>query len=214
MKQNNRWALLFFCFMGLVVACSVQPLTPPDATEAQVGGKTTYMGTIDPFVFQQPAANLSASELAAHQAAGQVFYSPSVAIQQKIGPLFNQTACAACHTRNTKAIFPAINAGDMGGMAFYISNGEKGLNGDPLPVPNFGTVLQAKAINGKQPETGFSLDVNFFLVGYVDSNYQQLVTPLYSLKNPYKNFPLCPQAIQCLRRYMVGGIYGIENAFI
>jgi len=162
-----------------------------DEREYHAGGATTVFGEYSQ-IFQQPAANLTAAEIADHFKSDAnfeaIFVTAPAAVQGGLGPLFNQSACASCHIRNGRAAFP-VSPDDPGGLLFRLSVPGEGPLGEPLEVPGFGGQLQTKAVFGKQSEG--KIDVQFVeeLRQFLDGETVTLRKPVFALKNAYTDFP-------------------------
>lgn len=91
-----------------------------------------------------------------------------------LGPLFNASSCAACHTLNSRGrnIFP--NEKEFFSMSFKISSAE-----------NYGKVLQLKSIDEKNIPQEVTISVNFEEIfgEFPDGERYTLLKPAYKLKN-------------------------------
>lgn len=167
-----------------VTACTKDSTPAPIEEDIRLGGATSTEGVFGA-LFQQPAANLSATELEKHREAdrafGDIFVTAPSGINSGLGPIFNQNSCESCHIGNGRAGFPTQN-NELGGLLFRLSVGGQ-------PVPGFGGQLQDKAVYGKQPEAKVSIQTQLEIIQYLDGQSAQLMRPSYALSNPYQALP-------------------------
>jgi CxxC motif-containing protein (DUF1111 family) len=186
------------CFTLIVAACddaiqAPKPAAPTMALDRNVvaradpealsGGATTVFDS-GPGAFGHPAPNLDAASLARHIAGDSAFSLEFVATPGQpnsgLGPLFNNTACEACHMGDGRGRPP--NPGEQfASMLFRASIPGPGPNGGPNPAGLFGGQLQLLAIPGFTPEASAS-------VTYVDSSGQYADGTTYSLRVPRYSF--------------------------
>jgi len=147
----------------------------PDALS---GGATTVFDA-GPGAFGHPAPNLDAAALARHEAGDAAFsqvFTPSTGL----GPLFNHTACEACHFGDGRGQPPSDGTSFLS-MLFRASVPGQDAHGGPMPAPIFGGQLQLLAIPGYTPEASAR-------VAYVDSGGRYLDGTSYSLRVPRYSF--------------------------
>ena len=147
-------------------------------TDALSGGATTVFDA-GPGAFSHPAPNLDAAALARHNAGdaafGQVFTAST-----GLGPLFNNTACEACHVGDGRGQPPADGKSFLT-MLFRASIPGVDPHGGPNPAGLFGGQLQLLAIPGYTGEATAS-------VTYVDSGGRYADGSSYSLRVPRYSF--------------------------
>ncbi|MFN8302192.1 MAG: di-heme oxidoredictase family protein [Saprospiraceae bacterium] len=188
--KTSRFAL----FLPLLLAACQKQDPAPDTSldlEYRPGGATTVAGFYSD-AFEQPCANLNASELSRHLDADLVFESIFVtapaAINGGLGPLFNQNSCVSCHGRNGRAAFPE-SPGDPGGLLFRLSLPGAGSHGEPLAVPGFGGQLQTKAVWGVQAEARVDITFQEEVRQMIDGTTYTLRKPVFTLVDPYTDLP-------------------------
>ena len=119
------------------------------------GGDTTSANRTSS-AFEDPAPNLDDAELEAHIEGDAAFEASFVAspaeVNQGLGPVFNNTACNACHIANGRGQ-ALIGEGALGSQALVrVSVSGRTENGGPAPFGEYGTQLQDHAILGHSPE--------------------------------------------------------------
>lgn len=127
----------------------------------QLGGEaTTHSKGLSAMAFQQPAANLSESEIARHIKGDSLFArnfsSDSSHDLSGLGPVYNNSSCNACHARDGRGALPVIPRGQewvqlKQNEAIFLKisledsyTGDKSAQnnyGTPVPVPGYGTQL-------------------------------------------------------------------------
>lgn len=180
-----------FIVATCIVGCKPEQLTPPEE-DINLGGETSVSGSFI-LMFQQPAANLSSTEISRHFDSDGVFGAKFVTapstINSGLGPLFNQNSCESCHLGNGRSPFPH-NSTDLKGLLFRISlSGSIGLHGEHLPVPDFGNQIQNKATFGVLPEAQLSIQEIDEVVSYIDGTQITLKRPIFTFVNPYMSIP-------------------------
>src|SRR5690606_16169846 len=108
------------------------------------GGATTIMNATSN-AFSTPAPNLSGAHLDLHLDGDAQFEAEFVAapaeINSGLGPVFNNNACIACHTRDGRGR-PPFSGEKPTQMLMRISlPGNDVTTGGPAPVPGYGTQL-------------------------------------------------------------------------
>jgi CxxC motif-containing protein (DUF1111 family) len=142
------------------------------------GGATTVFDA-GPDAFGHPAPNLDAAGLARHEAGDEAF-SRVFDASTGLGPLFNNTACEACHVGDGRGQPPADGV-SFSTMLFRASIPGQDANGGPKPAALFGGQLQLLAITGYTPEASAK-------VTYVDSGGRFADGTTYSLRVPRYSF--------------------------
>ncbi|MCC6727023.1 MAG: c-type cytochrome [Saprospiraceae bacterium] len=185
--------LSLLCLLLVFLSCKNEdePLPTISDEEIKAGGATTVFGTFST-LFEQPAANLNATEDSLHRAGNVAFEgtfvtAPAV-VNPGLGPYFNHTSCAACHGKNGRSPFPDTGD-DLGGLLLRISIPGAGSHGEPLAVPGYGGQLQQRAIYDTQPEAAVIFDFVETLRELSGGEQVMLRKPVFSLQNP-NNGPL------------------------
>lgn len=172
------------------VSCHDEIEFPPETDIASGGGTTVYGEFIT--IFEQPAANLSASQVELHRlsdiAFGDQFVTAPATINGGLGPLFNQDACESCHTSNGRSGFPD-HADNMKGLLLRLSVSGAGIHGEPVPAPGFGAQLQTKAVFGKPREAQVNWHFESRLETFPDGYEVELVKPVFTITDTYIALP-------------------------
>ena len=155
------------------------------------GGETTVFAEFSN-AYQLPAVNLSAAETEEHRqgdvAFEAAFVTAPASVRGGLGPLFNQNACASCHSKNGRAPAP-VTGRDRGGFFLKLSHSGAGAHGEPLGVSGFGGQLQTKAVYGKQPEAQGTIRYELLQGAFADGETYTLRKPIYEITNPYTPMP-------------------------
>lgn len=90
-----------------------------------------------------------------------------------LGPLFNSSSCASCHTLNARGRNILPNEKEFFSMSFKFSN------------PNYGKGLQLKSIDDKKilPEVNISVTFEEFYGEFPDGEKYSLRKPIYKFEN-------------------------------
>jgi CxxC motif-containing protein (DUF1111 family) len=120
----NKLLFLFVISSSILLGCKPEKeITPQEDEDLKLGGETSISGAFIK-IFQQPAANLNATDLAAHREAdkafGDIFVTAPNFINGGLGPVFNQNSCENCHISNGRSPFPT-DANDLRGFLMRIS---------------------------------------------------------------------------------------------
>jgi CxxC motif-containing protein (DUF1111 family) len=173
----------------LFAQCKPDAIIPEE--DIKLGGETSIDGAYIT-VFQQPASNLSAAQSAEHlesdKAFGDIFVTAPSPQNGGVGPVFNQNSCESCHVSNGRSPFPQ-SENDLRGLLLRLSVQGVGPHGEPLAVPNFGRQLQTKATFNKVPEGMLAWQEIIETKKYADGTEVALRNFIFSVKNPYENFP-------------------------
>lgn len=182
----KRILVALFILSSITMGCKPDDDIIADE-DVNLGGETSISGAYIQ-IFQQPAPNLSASELDFHRDAdrafGDIFVSAPNEINGGLGPIFNQNACESCHTSNGRSPFPT-DPNNLRGLLIRMSIAGTGAHNEPLPAPNFGGQLQTKALFGIQTEATLSWQEVQDIKTYLDGEQVVLTQPLFFLENPY-----------------------------
>ena len=164
---------------------SVPPLPAVDALQG--GAMTTFVFTAA--AYDQPAPNLTAAELAIHDA-GDVHFASEYFPSTGLGPQFNNVYCQGCHRDNGRGILPAAGAALQPlSLALKLSLTGTGPNGGPLPVPKFGTQLQTRRVQPTTLEGRVTVTYTSTNGRYGDGQPFTLLRPNFTLVNPHQPLP-------------------------
>ncbi|HEY2163711.1 MAG TPA: di-heme oxidoredictase family protein, partial [Gemmatimonadaceae bacterium] len=124
--------------------------------------------------------NLDASALARHDAGDAAFGNVFVA-STGLGPLYNNTACEACHFGDGRGQPPADGI-SFTTMLFRASIPGTDPHGGPNPAPLFGGQLQLLAIAGYSPEAAAQVTYTDSTGHFGDGTPYTLRVPHYAFK--------------------------------
>lgn len=167
--------------LAVLGACADEgaPVEPPERLQ---GGS----GTVDDRgtqAYTHALLGLSAEHERRHRMGGAPFamrWSPP-----QLGPLFNHDACTACHFGNGRGV-SQIGPSTFGSQALIrisLPDGEPGVPGGPVPVPDLGTQLQDHAVAGL-PEARIELRWIEIPVEYGDGEVVMLRDPRLDIRRP------------------------------
>ena len=200
--MRHATTLGIFSFTLTALTACGEPVQPPRAiapppdvalrnsttsrfdSDALSGGATTVFDD-GPGAFGHPAPNLDAAGLARHDAGDEAFSRVFVAAtglsSSGLGPLFNNTACEACHVGDGRGR-PPDPGQPFTTMLFRASIPGLGDHGGPNPAGVFGGQLQLEAIPGYFPEA--SAQVTYADSGgrFDDGTRYLLRVPRYSFR--------------------------------
>lgn len=194
--MNLKAVFNLFFVLVLIVSCSsdyINNYKPLPALEERLmaGGETTIFLTSSN-AFSTPAANLIGDDLEMHLDGDFQFEAAFVTAPAKvnggIGPIFNNTSCVSCHSKDGRAKFPE----DVNSLSgFFLRSSLPGMdeNGGPVPVPNFGLQIQNQAIFGYEPEAKFQINYSSIIETLADGTQVTLKKPEYSLVDNYVSIP-------------------------
>lgn len=141
---------------SLLVACQ-----GGEARRVIPAGGATTIDDRTSNAYSNPAGNLDADELERHLAGdvafGAVFVTPPAIINPGLGPLYNHTACEACHVRDGRGLPQLGGAASQALVRVSLAEGEPADPGGPVPVPGLGLQLQDHAVHGQTPEVEIEL---------------------------------------------------------
>jgi CxxC motif-containing protein (DUF1111 family) len=175
----------------LVAACDEAPPTAPeeDGDEVLSGGETTiFNATSQAFTFPAPNVGDLDRHLEGDLAFDAAFVAPPAPVNPGLGPVFNNTACAACHVSNGRGR-PPYPGEDLESMLFRVSVPGADAEGGPAPVPGFGGQLNDKALFGVEPEARVAVTYSETAGEFPDGEPYSLRTPSYTLEDPYQPLP-------------------------
>lgn len=165
----------------------------PDASAhtALSGGATTvYDATADAFSHQSP--NLTADELALHEAGDEQFevaFVPGVSKKKGVpgglGPVFDNVSCEGCHAGDGRGR-PPLPGEAFESFLFRISvPGKDGTTGGTINVPMFGGQLQMRATPGLAPEAKATITYTEVAGQFADGTPYSLRVPSYEFYDAY-----------------------------
>ena len=138
--------ILSVAWVVFVVSSCKKDNEPVNKIEGELAGGETTVFVANSQAFATPAPNLSDANLEKHLEGDLAFeinfVSNSSPKHGGLGPVFNNNSCIACHPSDGRAA-PPTRINDMSALFLKISLPGKGVNGEPVPVPGFGTQLQA-----------------------------------------------------------------------
>ncbi|WP_413290671.1 di-heme oxidoredictase family protein [Bdellovibrio sp. HCB337] len=204
-------ALVFF---SLFVSLPALSQTTPDFISAKaLGGDTTvYFKGQSLQSFNQPAANLTADEVAFHTDGDAQFernFSDELHnFNYGLGPVFNNTSCASCHAKDGRGALPVVPGGNtwvqlmQNESVFLRISIEDGTEenqvksivnnwGAPKAVPGFSTQLfhlGSYGLREDQPSVGQAqvfMNYEKFTFTYPDGRAVEIRRPIFRIENPY-----------------------------
>ena len=155
------------------------------------GGETTVFHE-NSFAFSSPANNLSGANLQQHfdgdLAFEQAFVTAPAAVNEGLGPVFNNNSCISCHPKDGRAPHPDELNGFTG---LFLRASVPGTNahGGAKPVPGFGDQIQQNAVFGTQAEAKFKVSYISSIVTLDDGATVTLRKPTYYLTDTYIPLP-------------------------
>jgi len=154
---------------------------PPDDDR---GGGATTVDVANSHAFSLPAPNLDSTALAQHLAGDRVFDAAFVTapaeVQGGLGPRYSQNACVSCHVRDGRS---------PGSLVLRVSLPGEGPHGAPVPVPGFGTQIQARAVFGHVPEAQVGVAYDERAEGLTGEGSTSLRVPTYTVGAAYQTLP-------------------------
>ncbi len=187
---------LLFCFF---ISCNGSSDGGGESLDRSLAGGDTTSDDRTALAFENPASNLSAEELDRHLEGdanfGAVFVSPPATFNAGLGPLFNNSSCEGCHTKNGRGqpIFGTGPRGSQAVLRLSSSMGAPELPGGPAAVSGLGTQLQDHAIFGTSPEGVVDIQYEFTSGVYADGTPYELRKP--KLQVTLKNGAILPSSV-------------------
>lgn len=200
---------------------STAPLAEPEwAGVTALGGDTTNTtGNQSSTGFDTPATNLDSADLATHLEGDTQFEasfikapSSSFPALDGVGPVFNNTACSACHLRDGRGSYSAEALAAPAGAwtklgsdaAVFLRISVAAADGActpslanqycaPKPVPGFAAQLFHRGVLGLRADSPFSGLADVYVsfeqtsVRYADGASVTLSRPMFQVRNPYDN---------------------------
>lgn len=164
------------------------------------GGDGTVFVT-DATAFDRLIANGTPGMQVLHDQGRQIFFQEFVEYGtgefDGLGPLFIQTSCGGCHPGNGRSQPPLTEVDYNSGLLMRFSLAGSGPNGEPNPVPGYGTQLQNRSIDGVAPEAHFLFYYNIFNETYADGSNFPMHDPVFNVIDQYT--PMPPNVLFTLR---------------
>ncbi len=160
----------------------------PEKDEELSGGKegTVFIRSVD--AFGQPFGSLTHEEIRKFQIGNSlnrnnwVAAPSSTTARDGLGPLFNASACASCHTRDWRGL-PFNSTGQpTQSLLFRLSALDQA--GQVIPEPVYGGQLQHQSIAGSIPEGKVKITYEEQPGTYPDGTSYSLRKPSYEIENP------------------------------
>lgn len=169
---------------ALISACAEKP----EQDEELMGGKEGTVFNQSADALGQPMPNLTHEEIRKFQIGNSlnrnnwVAAPSSTSARDGLGPLFNATACASCHTRDGRGL-PFNSAGQpTQSLLFRLS--VLTAEGQVVPEPTYGNQLQHQSIAGVKPEGKIRIDYEEVPGQYPDGTPYSLRKPRYQIVEP------------------------------
>lgn len=182
-KASTRCLALWGC-LALAGCFSTDA---PEAPLPLAGGAMTIHSETSA-AFSSPSPNLEGAALRRHMDGDAAFEATFVTapapVNGGLGPVFNNTSCAACHAGDGRGRPPASGE-TIASMLIRLSLPGVDGNGAPLSVPGFGSQLQQRAVFGKQPEAQVDIAYRDSVVRMADGEEISLRIPDYRIRDAY-----------------------------
>jgi len=163
----------------------------PELTERLNAGGATTVFVTDETAFENPSANLTAEQIADHDAGDEefdvIFDLAGTATSPGLGPRFNHNQCSACHPADGRSEFP-MDIGILSGLLYRVSIGNDPNTG-PIAVPNYGKQAQNQSIPGIAPELDYKVAWEEITETLADGTVMNLRKPTFTYENPYSPIP-------------------------
>ncbi|MCK6530721.1 thiol oxidoreductase [Myxococcota bacterium] len=147
--------------LALAAACGGGDLPAGDPPLA--GGATTIADATSS-AYENPAPGLSDDELERHLlgdvAFEATFVTPPADVNAGLGPVYNNSSCAACHVRDGRGL-PVAGYGPGGSQLLVrvsLPEGEPEVPGGAVPVPGLGDQVRDHATFGLTPAATVTLE--------------------------------------------------------
>lgn len=189
--KNNHLYTLAVAIIVLLAACEKET-APTDISHLYMAGGATTIFDVTSNAFSTPAPNLTQENLDEHLVGDatfeQEFVTDPAEVNAGLGPVFNNTSCIACHSKDGRA-FPPQHGSDLSGLLIRLSIPGTDANGGPNPAPNFGGQLQTRANFGVEAESDIEVSFEDHIVNFPDGSSVMLEKPVYTIVNPYTTLP-------------------------
>lgn len=180
----RRATVIFFVFL---TACGSNGGSNTENDDRSLQGGNTSSSDRTALAFENPSANLDGPDEERHLEGdanfGAVFVTPPAVVNAGLGPLFNNSSCENCHTKNGRGQ-PVFGTGPQGSQALLRLStilGEPEAPGGPAAVDGFGTQLQDHAVFGQEPEGKVNLRWETEQGAYADGTAYELRKPIVSI---------------------------------
>ncbi len=180
--------------MGLA-GCSNERAARPaevalaDLLDSDLGGDTTR-NVVNQNAFGLPAKSLPGSSRADFEV-GDSFFTQNWVIapasttsRDGLGPTFNATACASCHTFDGRAEPPAEGGPATPGLLLRLSIAGTAAHGAPKPHPTYGGQLQDRSVPGVPAEGSIAITYEDIEGTFADGTTYTLRKPVYEIGDP------------------------------
>lgn len=178
-----------FSAAGSILPDGGNGIDPQSLLVARLGGDTTAFDRTRN-AFSLSARNLTNLERRTFEV-GDSFFNQnwvtapaSTDARDGLGPTFNAQSCSSCHTRDGRGRPPENAADPTRGLLLRLSRPGADPYGAPLPVPNYGSQLQDRAIGLVPPEGSLGLTYYEIPGVYADGEPYTLLSPRYAIQNP------------------------------
>jgi CxxC motif-containing protein (DUF1111 family) len=172
-------------FILMLTQCRKIDEFPEDQFDERLSGGSQTVFDATSHAFTSEFSGLSANDSRIHAlgdgAFEQSFVTAPSTINNGLGPAFNNVSCRSCHHNDGKGV---PTAGDPhSSLLMRISYPGTGSNGEPLPVPGYGTQIQDQSIYGKYPEARVIISYINNTAAFADGEQYTLSAPTYTLSN-------------------------------
>lgn len=107
-----------------------------------------------------------------------------------LGPLYNAASCAGCHALDGRGRPPLTPNEGLSSMVIRLSILGIGLQGEPVPVPDYGDQLNTKGIQNVPGEGDVTVNYKAIEEAFPDGEKYNLRSPIYEFINlAYGSFP-------------------------
>ena len=103
----------------------------------------------------------------------------STTARDGLGPTFNARACANCHFKDGRGS-PLVNGQNSSGFLMRISLPGQDMNGNAIPVPNYGAQIQDRSNFGIPFEAKVNVSYETISGSYADGTTYELRNPTYT----------------------------------
>jgi CxxC motif-containing protein (DUF1111 family) len=154
----------------------------PDELALSGGATTVFDATSN--AFELPAPNLSGESFTRHAAGDAAFdatfVTPPAPVNGGLGPVFNNTSCAACHLSDGRGRPPEPGQ-PFTSLLVRASLPGAGSQGEPVPVPGLGTQIQPRAVVGVEPEARAEMSYIETVGHFTDGEEYRLRRPVVAV---------------------------------
>lgn len=189
--MKKSLSLFLLIFLGVVISCKNKDVISPELSaetdEEFSGGKegTVFDETFN--AFGNSLINLTSDEVDRFVIGNSfnrnswVIAPSSTAARDGLGPLFNASSCASCHSLDGKGSPLQTDGITLSqSLLFRLSLMGTGAHGEPLDSPNYGGQFQPKAIPNVLAEGDVSVAYESIAGQYPDGEAYMLRKPTYT----------------------------------